>query len=404
MDDPRNGKIAVPSFLPYGRQSIDDDDIAAVAEVLRSDILTTGPAVAAFEADLAAVAGASHAVACANGTAALHLTALALGLGPGDRVVVPAVTFVATANAARFVGAEVVFADVDPATGLMTADTLRDAMARAGGPIKAIYPVHLNGQTVDVAALAQACPGLPIVEDACHALGTRTPAGPVGNCSHSAMTVFSFHPVKTVCMGEGGAVTTNDASLAAQLAKLRGHGITRDADDFRHPGEAFAPSGGANPWYHEMQELGFNYRVPDILCALGRSQLAKLPRFAARRRALAARYDLLLRPLAPLVRPIAKVPGCEAVLHLYVVRIDFAAAGLSRAAVMDGLRARGVGSQVHYLPVNRQPYYVERYGALSLPGADAYYDACLSLPLFPGMAEDDPDRVVEALSAVLERR
>jgi UDP-4-amino-4,6-dideoxy-N-acetyl-beta-L-altrosamine transaminase len=401
MDDPRNGKVAMPPFLPYGRQLIEDDDIAAVAEVLRSDVLTTGPAVAAFEGDLAAAVGAAHAVACANGTAALHLTALALGLGPGDRVVVPAVTFVATANAARFVGAEVVFADVDPATGLMTPATLAEAMARAGGPVKAAYPVHLNGQTVDIAALAQACPGLALVEDACHALGSRTGAGPTGNGAHSAMTVFSFHPVKTVCMGEGGAVTTNDPTLAALVAKLRGHGISREAGAFRHPDEAFAASGEANPWYYEMQELGFNYRVPDVLCALGRSQLAKLPRFAAARRSLAARYDRLLEPLAPRVRPIAKVPGCEPVLHLYVVKIDFAAAGLSRAEVMTGLRARGIGSQVHYLPVNRQPYYVERYGQQSLPGADAYYAGCLSLPLFPGMAEDDPDRVVEALSEIL---
>lgn len=395
--------MTMPPFLPYGRQLIEDDDIAAVAEVLRSDVLTTGPAVAAFETDLAAAVGAAHVVACANGTAALHLTALALGLGPGDRVIVPAVTFAATANAARFVGAEVVFADVDPATGLVTPATLAAAMARADGPVKAVYPVHLNGQTVDIAGLAQACPGIAIVEDACHALGTRTAAGPVGNCAHSAMSVFSFHPVKTACMGEGGAVTTNDPTVAALVTHLRSHGITREAGAFRHAPEAFAPSGETNPWYYEMQELGYNYRVPDVLCALGRSQLAKLPRFAAARRRLTARYDRLLEPLAPLVRPIAKVPGCEPVLHLYVVRIDFTAAGLTRAEVMTGLRARGIGTQVHYLPVNRQPYYVERYGPLTLPGADAYYDGCLSLPLFPGMAESDPDRVIAALVDVLRR-
>jgi dTDP-4-amino-4,6-dideoxygalactose transaminase len=223
----------------------------------------------------------------------------------------------------------------------------------------------------------------------------------VGDGRHSAMACFSFHPVKTIATGEGGMVTTGDAALAERLALFRGHGITRDAAAFRAPEISLDVAGAANPWANEMQALGFNYRLPDVLCALGLSQLAKLDRFAARRRALAARYRALLAPLAPLVRPAAVPAGCDPALHLFVALVDFAAAGIARAEVMRGLAARGIGTQVHYVPVPRHPYYRERYGEAHLPGAEAWYARCLSLPLFPGMADDDPDRVVEALKAVL---
>lgn len=390
------------ALLPYGRHRIDDDDVAAVAAVLRGDWLTDGPAVRAFEHQLAATTGAAEAVACANGTAALHLAALALDLGPGDWVVAPAVTFVATANCARFVGAEVVFADVDPDSGLITPDSLAAAISRAEGSVKAVLPVHLNGHAADMAALAEVAPELAVVEDACHALGTRAAWGTVGACPHSAMTVFSFHPVKTVCMGEGGAVTTNDAALAERLRSLRAHGITRDPARFSEPEQAFAAEGGPNPWYYEMRELGFNYRASDINCALGLSQLGKLARFGAARRALAERYDRLLARFAPSIRPVRPAAGSVAVPHLYVALIDFAGLGTTRARVMTALRELGIGTQVHYLPINRQPYYCQRYGPSVLPGADAYYERCLSLPLFPAMTEGDVDRVVEALSTVLD--
>jgi dTDP-4-amino-4,6-dideoxygalactose transaminase len=209
------------------------------------------------------------------------------------------------------------------------------------------------------------------------------------------MACFSFHPVKTITTAEGGMVTTNDERLAEQLRLFRSHGIVRDPDQFRDPPPA------PEPWLYEMQALGYNYRLPDLLCALGISQLAKLPRFATRRRALAIRYWSLLARLSPVVRAVAPPPGCDPALHLFIVLIDFAAAGLTRAEVMAGLAARGIGSQVHYIPVHRQPYYRDRYGALDLPGADAYYARCLSLPLYPGMADSDPDRVVEALAEVL---
>jgi UDP-4-amino-4,6-dideoxy-N-acetyl-beta-L-altrosamine transaminase len=395
-------------FLPYGRQVIEDDDIAAVADALKADMLTTGPRVEAFETAFAETVGARYAVACANGTAALHLSMLALDLQPGEVIIAPAVTFTATANCARFCGGEVIFADVDPATGLMTPDALAMAIGQLGGRrLRAVLPVHLSGNVVDlpgVKALA-AAKGAELVEDACHALGTTmafdNQPERAGDARHSAMACFSFHPVKTIATGEGGMVTTNDPGLAERLRLFRTHGISRDPASFQNREIAFDTDGAVNPWVYEMQALGFNYRLPDVLCALGISQLAKLDRFIARRRALAARYRTLLAPLAPLVRDVPPPRGCDPALHLFVVLIDFAQAGLSRRQVMEGLRERGIGSQVHYIPVHRQPYYVDRYGPIVLPGADAYYEACLSLPLFPGMADADPDRAVEALREVL---
>jgi UDP-4-amino-4,6-dideoxy-N-acetyl-beta-L-altrosamine transaminase len=380
--------------LAYGRQTIEDDDIAAVVAALKADFLTTGPTVDAFETAFAEKVGARHAVACANGTAALHLAMLALDVQPGEAVIAPSITFLATANCARYVGAEVVFADVDPDSGLMTPQTLADALARLGGrKLRAVLPVHLRGDVADLPGLAALAggAGAVLVEDAPHALGSTMTFGNVteriGDVRHSAMATFSFHPVKTIATGEGGMVTTNDARLAERLRMLRSHGMTRPP--------------GADPWWYEMAEPGFNYRLPDILCALGLSQLAKLDRFAARRRDLARAYGEALAPLAPIVRIAARPAWSDPVLHLMCVLIDFEAAGRSRREVVDALKARGVGSQVHYIPVHRQPYYRDRYGDLSLPGAEAWYARCLSLPLYPGMADGDVEKVVGALRDVL---
>jgi UDP-4-amino-4,6-dideoxy-N-acetyl-beta-L-altrosamine transaminase len=382
------------SLLPYGRQTIEDDDIAAVVAALKADFLTTGPTVDAFESAFAEKVGARHAVACANGTAALHLAMLALEVQPGEAVIAPSITFLATANCARYVGAEVVFADVDPQSGLMTPQTLADALTRLDGrKLRAVLPVHLRGDAADLPGLAALAgeAGAVLVEDAPHALGTTMTFGNVaervGDVRHSAMATFSFHPVKTIATGEGGMVTTNDAALAERLRTLRSHGMTRPP--------------GADPWWYEMAEPGFNYRLPDILCALGLSQLAKLDRFAARRRALATAYDAALAPLAPVVRVAARPAWSNPVLHLMCVLIDFEAAGRSRRDVVEALKAHGVGSQVHYIPVHRQPYYRDRYGDLSLPGAEAWYARCLSLPLYPGMADGDVDKVAGALRDVL---
>ena len=382
-------------MLPYGRQSIDEADIAAVTDVLRSDYLTTGPAVKAFENEFARVIGSKYAVSCSSGTAALHLASLALGLGEGDVVIVPTLTFLATANMARYVGAEVQFADVDPQTGLLTPETLQAAIKLAGKKAKAVVPVHLNGQCCDMRAIKDIADrhGLAVVEDACHAVGGAR----VGACDHSAMAAFSFHPVKTIVAGEGGMVTTNDGDLAERLSRMRNHGMVRESKQFALPDQAFDKAGNANPWYYEMPEVGFNYRLSDIHAALGRSQLAKLGRFVAARRALAARYDAALAALAPAIRPLARMPGQDPAWHLYVALVDFDAIGLDRATLMRRLGERGIGTQVHYLPVHRQPYYHARYGALDLPGADAYYARALSLPLYPAMVDADVDRVVAAL-------
>jgi len=382
------------AFLPYGRQTIEDDDVAAVAEALRGDFLTTGPTVEAFETAFASKVGADHAIAVSNGTATLHLAMMALGIGGGDVCVAPSITFLATANCARYVGAEVVFADVDPDSGLMTPDTLSQALDRANGHrVKAVLPVHLRGDVCDLPALktlADAA-GAVLVEDAPHALGSFGTfdgvAHPVGDGAYSSFASFSFHPVKTLATGEGGMLTTNDAALAAKARLLRSHGMVRPA--------------GADPWWYEMPELGFNYRIPDVLCALGLSQLAKLDRFVARRRALTALYAQLLPQRAPKARLATSPTHSDPALHLLTVLIDFEGLGLTRRAVVEALKAKGVGTQVHYIPVHRQPYYVNRQGLADLPGADAWYARCLTLPLYPAMADGDVERVVDALAEVL---
>jgi UDP-4-amino-4,6-dideoxy-N-acetyl-beta-L-altrosamine transaminase len=399
-----------PPFLPYGRQWLDEDDIAAVTAALRSDWLTQGPAVPAFERRLAEITGAPHVVACSSGTAALHLCALALGLGPGDAVIVPTNTFLATANAVCFTGASPAFADVDPSTGLMGVDhavAAADRAEAAGRRVRAVAPVHFAGQMADLVGLADLARarGWTIIEDACHALGSVLdgPDGPIraGAAAHGGLAAFSFHPVKTITSGEGGAVSTCDPELDRRLRLFRNHGMERDPDRWTDPALTRAADGGPNPWAYEMTVLGNNYRLTDLQAALGLSQLNRLTAFLTRRRALTDRYREKLASLAPLVAPPATAPGQTPAWHLQVALIDFAAAGRDRAAVMAGLRDRGIGTQVHYIPVHRQPWHRERCGVLTLPGADAYYARALSLPLFPAMTDADVDRVVAALAETL---
>lgn len=397
--------------LPYSRHAIDEDDIAAVAEVLRGDWLTTGPAVRDFETALTRQCGAEHAISCTNGTAALHLACLALGIGPDDTVIVPTMTFAATANAARLAGAEVLFADCDPDSGVMQLAQFEAALAQlkhAGKRVAAVFPVDLAGQCADLETIA-ACAryeGLAIVEDSCHALGTRYQRHDnnwtaVGGCADSDITVFSFHPVKNIAAGEGGAALTSEPEPARRLAMFRNHGVNRDAARFIDK-EAGFESAQANPWYYEMTALGLNYRLSDINCALAKNQLGKLEQFAATRRRLAARYDARLADFAPLLRPITRSRHCVPAWHLYSVLIDFETIGTSRGQLVRALEERGIRTQVHYIPVHRHPYYRDRYGTTSLPGAEAYYRRTLSLPLFVGMSEDDVDYVVETLGELLD--
>jgi UDP-4-amino-4,6-dideoxy-N-acetyl-beta-L-altrosamine transaminase len=390
---------APATVLPYSRQSIEADDIDAVRAALTADLLTTGPLVPAYERRFAEATGAAHVVACNSGTAALHLAVLALDLGPGAAAIVPSITFLATANVVRMTGAEVMFADVDPDTGLMTAATLQDAIAdaqRKGMSVKAALPVHLGGQVCDMESLGAVADraGIALVEDACHALGLKQ----VGAARYSRAACFSTHPVKAIATGEGGLVTTSDGVMAARMRLLRSHGMIHDPAAFENRDLAF-DDGRANPWYYEMHEIGWNYRLPDLLCALGISQLDKLERFHRRRAEIAAMYDRALAGLAPTV---CSVPhdGRPNGWHLYPILVDFERLKLSRRHFMKMLRERGIGTQVHYIPVHTQPYYRRRYGALCLPGADRYYARCISIPIYPAMSDADVSRVVAGLTKI----
>lgn len=398
MSAPASKAVSAP--LPYGRQWIEEDDVAAVVAVLRSNVIAHGPTVTAFERAFADKVGAREAAACSSGTASLHLALAALDVGPGDCCVVPAITFLSTATAARFCGAEAVFADVDAESGLMTPQTLKQAIG--GDPVKAVLPVHLGGRLCDMAGLSKvaATAGAVVVEDASHAVGGVDAAGsPVGACAVSAATTFSFHPVKTLAAGEGGMVTTNDPARADRIRRLRNHGVTHDPVLMSEAGSLDA-DGARNPWIYEQIELGFNYRMNELEAALGLSQLGKLDRFVARRAALADRYVALLAPLAPLVKPAPRGPGAPG-LHLFSVLIDFEASGVSRAEVMRRLAAEGIGTQVHYIPLYRQPYFKARCGEMRLPGAEAYYARVLAVPLFPAMQDGDVERVTDALRRAL---
>jgi len=403
-------------FLPYSRQEITEEDIAEVVRVLRGDWLTTGPEIERFEEELASYCGARYAVVCANGTAALHLAMLSLGVQPGDGIITSPITFLATANGARFVGADVHFADVDPLTINLDPCEVERMLARGNGSIKALLPVHFGGHPArmeEFAALA-AKHGIKIVEDACHALGAeyRDNSGEkvrVGSCRHSAMTVFSFHPVKGITTGEGGAVTTNDRALYDRMLLFRSHGMVRNEASgfsFQNTDMAHDDSGNVVPWYYEMQALGYNYRITDFQCALGRSQLAKVEYFLAAKTRLAECYRARLAAsprLSELVKPLGLADSVRHAWHLFVVQVDFTQAGVSRSELVRRLHDKGVGTQVHYIPVHLQPYYRQHTGLTrgDLPVAEAYYERCLSLPLFPSMTEPEVDRVVAALQESL---
>ena len=383
--------------IPYGRQDIDQADLQAVLEVLQSDWLTQGPAITLFEGLVARYCGARHTLAVSNATAALHLACRALGLGPGDSLWTSPITFVASANCARYCGADVDFVDIDPQTYNMSVAALEAKLREAemaGRLPKVVVPVHFAGQSCDMAAVRKLADryGFAIVEDASHAVGARYLDTMVGSCQYSDITVFSFHPVKIITTGEGGMLLTNRQDLYDSLVLLRSHGITRD------PAAMTTPSEG--PWYYQQVDLGYNYRITDIQAALGASQMRRLDAFVARRRELAQRYDDRLINL-PVIRPWQSPDGASA-FHLYPIQLDPERTSKSRREVFEALRSSGIGVNVHYIPVHTQPYYQELgFRPGDFPTAERYYASAISLPMFALLGDADQDRVVTALAEAL---
>jgi len=384
-------------FLPYGHQTIEEEDLRAIADVLGSGWLTQGPAVLRFENDLKEYCGARHAVAVANGTAALHLAALVTGVGPGDTVLTSPNTFVATANCVRYAGAVPRFVDIDPETLNLDPAEIERFLERdeTRTRVRGIIPVHFAGLPADMERISDLARrrGLFVIEDASHALGAgwRDRSGrsvKVGSCSHSDLTTLSFHPVKHLTTGEGGAILTNRDDWAARLRALRAHGISR---------EPSRPVSDDLGWLYEMRELGFNYRITDLQCALGSAQIKRLDRWLARRAELVARYRAGLRD-DPRVRLWSEPAGVRPAWHLFVVEVP------ERGEVYRRLRGRGIGAQVHYIPVHLHPYYRDLLGTRpgDFPHAEAYYERALSLPLFPSLRDEDVDRVVRELTSALD--
>ena len=385
------------AFIPYGKQWIDDEDVRSVVETLESDYLTTGPKVVEFEKAVAEYCGAKYAVAVSNGTAALHIASLAL-LKPEDKVLTTPNSFLATSNAILYAGARPLFVDIQP-NGNINLDLCEEVL-QIDPSIKALYAVHFSGNPVEQEKLAELKEkyGIIILEDCAHSIGAEYEGIKAGSCRYSDASIFSFHPVKHMTTGEGGMVTTNDEALYERLLLLRNHGITRKG--FEDKAMAFDKNDNACPWYYEMHELGFNYRITDVQCALGLSQLSKLDRFIERRKELARRYDEAFEN-CPGIRPLYMFDGRSS-YHLYVVCVDFDELSITKAELFLAMREKGIGLQLHYIPINKQPYYRKLgYGNESTPVMDDYYRQCLSLPLYPKMSDKEQDNVIGALLEVL---
>jgi UDP-4-amino-4,6-dideoxy-N-acetyl-beta-L-altrosamine transaminase len=377
------------TFLPYGKQFIDEDDVRAVVDVLHSEWITTGPKVGEFEEAFAAYVGTQYAVSFSSGTAALHGAGFAAGLSPGDEAITTPLTFCATANSVLYQGARPVFADVCPDTLNIDPDQVAKQIT---SHTKAILPVDYAGHPADLEVILKLAEhhGLTVIEDACHALGAEYKGRRVGSISH--MTVFSFHPVKHITTGEGGMVTTDDGELAGRLRMFRNHGIASDARQRQQEGE----------WYYEMLALGYNYRITDIGCALGISQLRKLDENVARRREIAGRYTAAFRELPGINLPTIR-PATNPSWHLYPIRLKLTEFHADRTVIFRSLRAEGIGVNVHYLPVHMHPYYREQFGYRGgdYPVAEDAYERLISLPIFHGMNDQDLEDVIEAITKVI---
>lgn len=378
-------------MIPYGKQNISEDDIEAVVQVLRSDFITQGPTLPRFEKAIAEHAEAAHCVAVNSATSALHIAMLSLDVGPGDLVWTTPITFVASSNAALYCGADVDFVDICPHTFNMDMEALEAKLKQASSRLpKVVVPVHLTGRSCDMKALHALSQtyGFRVIEDASHAIGAHYKGRPVGSCTYSDMCVFSFHPVKIITTGEGGAITTNDHALVRRLAALRSHGITRD------PAEMDRNDG---LWYYEQRSLGFNYRMTEIQAALGLSQMSRLDTFVARRRELAERYDRILADSA-LLCPVLDSEANRSAWHLYIVRLAEGSSPLARRHLFEKLRSDGIGANVHYIPVTRQPYYrALGFDPSQFPRAESFYERAISLPLYYDMTESQQDTVVKCL-------
>ncbi len=384
-------------MIPYGRQDINQADIDAVVDVLRSDFLTQGPAVPAFEDAVASYCKVRNAVAVNSATSALHIACLALGVGQGDLVWTTPITFVASANCALYCGADVDFVDIDLRSynmcPLRLAEKLAEAKTANRLP-KVVIPVHLSGQSCDMEAIHTLSLqyGFKIIEDASHAIGGRYKGEPVGTCRYSDITVFSFHPVKIITTAEGGMAVTNNAHLDQRMRLLRSHGITRDEEEMTHPSHG--------PWYYQQVELGLNYRLTDLQAVLGLSQMKRLDNFVSARHMLVDRYNRLLQDL-PVITPW-QLPESHSGLHLYVIRLNLAKISNSHLNIFEYLRGKGIGVNLHYIPVYRHPYYT-KLGFVKgyCPNSELYYDSAISLPLYPGLSEAMQDSVVTALNTAL---
>lgn len=384
--------------IPYGRQSISEEDIQAVVEVLRSDWLTQGPVVPAFEQAVASQCKAQYAIAMNSATSALHVACLALELGPGDLLWTSPVTFVASANCARYCGADVDFVDIDPTTANLSVDKLAKKLhqaRRTGRLPKIVVPVHFGGLPCDMAAIHALSKefGFRIIEDASHAIGASYQSERVGNGRYSDITIFSFHPVKIITSAEGGMALTNNAQLANRMQRLRSHGITRDPALMTH-----VPDG---PWYYQQIELGFNYRMTELQAALGLSQLSRLSTFVLRRRELAQRYDTLLSGL-PLTLP-GRSAEADSAWHLYVIRLDPKTCQINHSQVFARLLDARVGVNLHYIPVHLQPYYRELgFKAGDFPQAETYYSQAISLPLYPDLKDTEQDYIAHCMAEAVQ--
>lgn len=386
-------------MIPYGRQDLSQQDIDAVVETLKSDWLTTGPMVPKFEVAVAKFVGAGHAVAMNSATSALHAACSALGLGPGDWLWTVPNTFVASANCAIYCGAKVDFVDIDAKTLNMSVDALEERLKKAeveGRLPKIIVPVHFAGRPCDMPAIKRLADrfGIKLIEDASHAIGARIGDEPVGSCRYSDVTVFSFHPVKIITTAEGGMALTNDAGLAKAMARFRSHGITRDRAEMHISDEG--------TWYYEQLSLGYNYRITDIQCALGLSQLNRLENFIRRREQIAARYQDALKGLPLILPEESKI--FRSSWHLYAIQIDPDQTSLSRRSLFDGLRERGIGVNVHYIPVHLQPFYrALGFSVGQYPNAEQYYQRAISIPMYAGLTDSEVQQVIELVRSELTR-